>query len=93
MDTYCNEFSVRSDELAAAIFCNAFGELECPIRSAAPGTKVERMKYLSSRAKFVEYMYEALEKDASFIETNAEEITHIPHMPQQRDRGYTGRPS
>jgi len=75
MDTYCDEFLPRSDELAIAIFCNAFEELGCPIRSAAPGTKLERMKHLSSREKLVDYMYGALEKNAGLIETNGEEIT------------------
>ena len=35
MDSYCDGFLPRSDELAIVIFCNAFEGLEFPIRSAA----------------------------------------------------------
>ncbi|KAF2177292.1 methyltransferase domain-containing protein [Zopfia rhizophila CBS 207.26] len=75
IETYCSEFIPRSDELAIAIFCNAFEELGCPIRSAAPGTKLERIKHLPRHEKLIDYMYGALEKNAGLIETNGEEIT------------------
>ena len=75
IDTYCSEFIPRSDELAIAVFCNAFEELGCPIRSAAPGTKLERIKHLPRHEKLIDYMYRALEKKAGLIETNGEEIT------------------
>ena len=80
MDTYCDEFLPRSDELANAIFCNAFEELGCPIRSAAPGTKLERIKHLPSREKFVDYIHDPMEKNAGLIEINGEEIarTSVP---------------
>lgn len=76
IDTYCSEFIPRSDELAIAVFCNAFEELGCPIRSAAPGTKLERIKHLPRHEKLIDYMYGALETKAGVIETNGgEDIT------------------
>lgn len=58
METYCDEFTPRSDELAIAIFCNAFEELGCPIRSTAPGTKLERIKDLPRHEKVIDYIME-----------------------------------
>jgi SAM-dependent methyltransferase len=75
MDTYCEEFLPRSDELAIAIFCNAFEELGCPLRSAARGTKLERITGLPGREKLIDYMYGVLEKNAGLIEINGDEIT------------------
>lgn len=75
IDTYCSEFIPRSDELAIAVFCNAFEELGCPIRSAAPGTRLERIKHFPRHEKLIDYMYKALEEKAGLIETNGEELT------------------
>lgn len=74
MDTYCKEFLPRSDELAIAIFCNAFEELGHPIRSATAGTKVERIKPIPGRERLIDYMYAALEH-VGVVEINDEEVT------------------
>jgi thioester reductase-like protein/acyl carrier protein/SAM-dependent methyltransferase len=74
-ETYCAEFMPRSNELSIAIFCNAFEDLGCPIRTAAAGTKLERIQHLPRHKKVVDYMYGALEKNAGLIEINGEEIT------------------
>ena len=72
IDTYCSEFIPRTDELATSIFCNAFEQLGCPIRSAAPGTKLDRIKNLPKREKLINYMYKALETKAGLIETTSD---------------------
>ncbi|KAM0255271.1 hypothetical protein ACHAQJ_005926 [Trichoderma viride] len=74
IDTYCSEFIPRSDELAVAVFCNALDELGCPIRSAAPGTKLERIDNLPRHQRLINYMYKALEQKAGLIETKGEDI-------------------
>lgn len=73
-ETYCEEFMPRSEELSIAIFCNAFEELGCPIRSAAPGTKLKRVEHLARHKKVVDYIYKALEKNAGLIEMKGDEI-------------------
>jgi 2-polyprenyl-3-methyl-5-hydroxy-6-metoxy-1,4-benzoquinol methylase len=74
-ETYCNEFMPRSNELSIAIFCNAFEELGCPIRSTTSGSKLERIAYLPRHKKVVDYMYGVLEKNAGLVEINGKEIT------------------
>jgi 2-polyprenyl-3-methyl-5-hydroxy-6-metoxy-1,4-benzoquinol methylase len=75
LQTYYAEFVPRSDELAIAIFCNAFEELGCFIRSASPGTKLEHIKHVPAHKKLVKYIYEVLEKKAGLIEISGAEIT------------------
>ncbi|CZR67901.1 uncharacterized protein PAC_17800 [Phialocephala subalpina] len=75
LQTYYSEFVPRSDELAIAIFCNAFEELGCLIRSASPGTKLEHIKHVPAHKKLVKYIYEVLEKKAGLIENSGAEIT------------------
>jgi len=74
LQTYCADFLPRSDKLAIAIFCNAFEELGCPIRSAASGTKLERIKHVPAHQKLVDYIYAVLEKK-DLIQINGSEIT------------------
>lgn len=74
LQAYCAEFLPRSNELAIAIFCNAFEELGCLIRTAAPGTKLERIQYIPAHQKLVDYIYKVLETNAGLIETNGTEI-------------------
>ena len=86
-DTYCAEFMPRSEELSIAIFCNAFEELGCPIRTAAPGTKLKRVEHLPRHKKVVDYIYKALEKNAGLIEINGEEVfrTSVPCPSNQTE--------
>ena len=74
IDTYCSEFIPRTDELAIAVFCNAFEELGCPIRSAAPGTKLDPIKNIPRHEKFIKYMYNVLENKAGLIDIKGGEI-------------------
>ena len=73
-DTYCAEFMPRSDELSIAFFCNAFEELGCPIRTLAPGTKLERIQHIPKHKKIVDYMYKSLEKIAGLVEIRGGDI-------------------
>jgi thioester reductase-like protein/SAM-dependent methyltransferase len=86
-ETYCAEFMPRSEELSIAIFCNAFEELGCPIRTAAPGTRLERVQHLPRHKKVVDYIYKAFEKNAGLIEINGEEIirTSVPCPSNQTE--------
>ena len=74
IEDYCDDYLPKSDELAIAIFCNAFEELGCPIRSAAPGERLEPIQHLPEHAKFASYMYFVLEKKASLIEVDGQGI-------------------
>ncbi|KAI0202676.1 methyltransferase domain-containing protein [Astrocystis sublimbata] len=68
MSTYCADFLPRADELAIAIFCNAFENLGCKIRSAGPSTRLERPTYMPQHQKLIDHILEILEKDAGLIE-------------------------
>lgn len=74
VDNYCSEFIPRTDELAIAVFCNAFEELGCPIRSVAPGTKLEIIENIPRYGKLIKYMYKALENKAGLIVTKDGDI-------------------
>lgn len=78
IDTHCSEFIPRTDELAIAVFCNAFEVLGCLIRSAAPGTKLDPIKKIPRHEKLINYMYKTLENKAGLIETKGEEIVRTP---------------
>ncbi|KAL7787159.1 S-adenosyl-L-methionine-dependent methyltransferase [Trichoderma ceciliae] len=77
LDTYCDEFVPKSNQIAISIFCSVFEELGCPIRSAEPGTKLERIKHAPQHKKYVDYIYRVLEKNAGLIEIHDTDITRI----------------
>lgn len=60
--TYSAEWMPKSDEISIAIFCNALEELGCPIRSAAPEVRLERIAHSPSHEKLVGHIYKQLEK-------------------------------
>ncbi|MCJ1224661.1 hypothetical protein MMC12_001306 [Toensbergia leucococca] len=68
MDTYSEEFLVRTDELVIVVFCKAFEDLGCHVQSAAPGTKLTRVEHDPSRAKYVDFIYNILEHKAGLVE-------------------------
>lgn len=75
LGTYYNDVMPRSTELCVAHIVNAFEELGCPIRSAAPGQKLERVPYLPKHEQFMGLIYELLWKEARLIDINGSEIT------------------
>lgn len=75
LQTYCAEFLLRSDELATAIFCNAFEELGCGIRSSGPGTKLHRIIHVPEHKKLVDYMLTVLDKNAGLVDVSGADIT------------------
>ncbi|KAF2120206.1 methyltransferase domain-containing protein [Lophiotrema nucula] len=82
LNTYSAEWMPKSDQVAIAIFCNALEELGCPIRSAATGTKLERVTS-ESHAKLLNHMYAQLERKARLIRINGNAIirTDVPCPP------------
>lgn len=74
LGTYCEEFIPGAEEIAIAIFCNVLEELGSPIRSAAPGTKLDRIKHAPQHRKYVDYIYKVLEKKAGLVELNGPAI-------------------
>ncbi|PTB66763.1 hypothetical protein BBK36DRAFT_1140539 [Trichoderma citrinoviride] len=77
LDTYCDEFLPKSNKLAISIFCNVFEELGCPIRSAKPGTRLERINHAPQHKKYVDYIYRVLEKNAGLVEIHDKDITNV----------------
>lgn len=91
-DTYCAGFLPRATELAIAIFCNAFEELGCPIRSAAPGASLPRVRHSPKHEKYVGYIYTVLEKNGGLVETKGAEVirTSKPCPSADIDAAFDG---
>lgn len=83
--TYSSNFLPRSEEIAVAIFCNALEELGCPIRSAPPGTVLERIRPVPEHKKLVEHIYGILEKRAGLITTDEDTITRTSKSCPSKD--------
>ena len=81
LGTYYNDVMPRSTELCVSHIVNAFEELGCPIRSAAPGQKLERVPYLPKHEQFMGLIYELLWKEARLIDINGSEITRTAVAP------------
>lgn len=73
-DMYHDKVLPRSTALVIAHVLNAFEELGCPIRSAAPGQKLERVPYVPKHEQFMNLIYN-LVRDAGLIEIRGSEIT------------------
>jgi acyl transferase domain-containing protein/thioester reductase-like protein/SAM-dependent methyltransferase/acyl carrier protein len=71
---YHDKVMPRSTALCIAHIVNAFEELGCPIRSAAPGQKLERVPYVPKHEQFMNLIYDLM-RDAGLIEINGSEIT------------------
>ena len=80
LGTYYNEVMPRSTALCVAHIVNAFEELGCPIRSAAPGQKLERVPYLPKHQQFMDLIYGLLE-EAHLVDINGSEITRTAIAP------------
>ena len=80
LGTYYDEVMPRSTALCVAHIVNAFEELGCPIRSAAPGQKLERVPYLPKHQQFMDLIYGLLE-EARLIDINGSEITRTAITP------------
>ena len=82
LGTYYDKVMPRSTELVIVYILNAFEQLGCYIRSAAPGQRLERVPYLPKHERFMNYIiYELLEKDARLIDINGSEITRTAVAP------------
>ena len=75
LGSYCSDFLPRSTELCVVYILDAFEELGCPIRSAAPGQKLERIPYLPKHEQLMDLIYDLLRKEARLIDINGSEMT------------------
>jgi SAM-dependent methyltransferase len=73
-ETFCSGFIPRASELAIAIFCNVFEELGCPIRSAALGDKLPRIRHAPKHKKYVDYLYQVLDRNGGLVEIRGEDV-------------------
>ncbi|EAW12049.1 putative polyketide synthase [Aspergillus clavatus NRRL 1] len=71
---YYKEVMPRSTELCIVYILDAFEKLGCPIRSAAPGQRLERIPYDPKHAQFIDLIYGLLETDARLIDIKDGEI-------------------
>lgn len=66
-DTYYDSVMPRSTRLCVVYILDAFEELGCPIRSAAPFSTLKRIPYLPKHQQFIDLIYDML-ADAGLIE-------------------------
>ncbi|KAH6634631.1 polyketide synthase, partial [Chaetomium sp. MPI-SDFR-AT-0129] len=71
MGGYVDTVLPRSDELCAVHLINAFEQLGCPIRSAKAGDELPKIEYLPRHQRFVDWIYEFLEKNARILDVDA----------------------
>lgn len=83
--TYSKDFLPRSEEIAVAIFCNALEDLGCPIRSAAPGTVLERIEAKPEHDKLVGHIYGILESRAGLITIDNNTVSRTSNPCPERD--------
>ena len=81
LGTYYKKVMPRSGELCIAHIVNAFEQLGCPIRSAAPGQRLERVPYLPKHERFMTLIYELLQNDGRLIDISGSEITRTAVAP------------
>ncbi|KAJ5608144.1 type I iterative polyketide synthase [Penicillium hordei] len=82
LGTYSKHVMPRSTELCIVYIVNAFEQLGCPIRSAAPGQVLTRVPYHPKHEKFMNMIiYGLLEKDARLIDINGSTITRTAVAP------------
>ncbi|KAI0128341.1 methyltransferase domain-containing protein [Xylariales sp. AK1849] len=73
-ETFCADFLPKANQLAIAIFSTVFEELGCPIRSAAPGDKLPRIRHVPKHKKYVDYIYNVLDKNGGLVTIQNAEI-------------------
>ncbi|KAH8787788.1 hypothetical protein F5883DRAFT_396932, partial [Diaporthe sp. PMI_573] len=72
---YIDAINPKQTQLCVALTTEAFETLGCcPIRSAKPGTKLERIHHAAQHGNLVRYLYEMLESDARLIDIDREKI-------------------
>jgi SAM-dependent methyltransferase len=77
MDTYCEEYLPRSNELTIAIVSQAFEILGCKVQSSARGTKLAPVEFSPNHAKLINWMYNVLEEKAGLIESKGKDKNEI----------------
>ena len=78
---FSKEVMPRSTELCLAYIVEAFEQLGCPIRSAAPGQRLDRVRYLPKHERYMTLIYGLLETDARLIDIDGSKITRTAVAP------------
>lgn len=78
---YIDTINPKQTQLCVALTVDAFETLGCPIRSAKPGTRLERIPHAAQHKHLVRYLYEMLETDARLIDIDGEHITRTAVSP------------
>lgn len=74
LGAYYDKVVPRSTELCVVYILNALEQLGCPIKSAAPGQRLERISSLPKHDRFMDLMYKLLEYESRLIDINGSEI-------------------
>jgi malonyl CoA-acyl carrier protein transacylase/thioester reductase-like protein/ubiquinone/menaquinone biosynthesis C-methylase UbiE/acyl carrier protein len=78
---FSNNVMPRSTELCLAYVVEAFEQLGCSIRSAAPGEQLRRVEYLPKHEKYMKLIYGLLESDARLIDIDGSKIVRTAVAP------------
>jgi len=65
----------KQTQLVVALTVEAFEQLGCPLRNAAPGKRLERIQYVPQHQRLVDYLYKMLNNAARLIDIDGPLIT------------------
>lgn len=79
---YMEVVNPKQVQMCVALIVEAFEQLGCSLRTAKPGQKLERIKYLPQHESLAEYLYMVLERDARLIDMDSDhQITRTAVSP------------
>ncbi|KAI4724857.1 hypothetical protein E4T49_07415 [Aureobasidium sp. EXF-10728] len=88
---YRNKVIPRSTELCIVYIVQAFERLGCPLQSARPGQRLQRISHQPKHRKFVDLLYGLLEHEARLIDIDADQMVRTNvSVPSKSDRVLLG---
>lgn len=72
---YMDTVNPKQTQLCVALTVEAFEQMGCPLKTATPGQRLDRIQYLPQHQRLADYLYEMLEKEARLIDIDGDRIT------------------
>lgn len=72
---YMDTVNPKQTQLCVALTVEAFEQMGCPLKSATPGQKLDRIQCLPQHQRLADYLYEMLENEARLIDIEGDQIT------------------
>jgi len=72
---YIDTINPKQTQLCIALILEAFEQLRCPVKTAQPGQRLERIRHAPQHNRLVQYLYEVLQTDGRLINIDGPTIT------------------